>query len=97
MGIGAAFVASSTTALAQIAHHEAGTASGLLSTFHEFGAALGVAIVSSIAAASITGSSDAGFTAGFTFAAITAAGAALLALLIVPSVRPPAGATSHAH
>jgi EmrB/QacA subfamily drug resistance transporter len=96
-GIGAAFVASSTTALAQIAHHEAGTASGLLSTFHEFGAALGVAIVSSIAAASITGSSDAGFTAGFTFAAITAAAAALLALLIVPMVKPPAGATSHAH
>lgn len=91
-GIGAAFVASSATALAQVAHHEAGTASGLLSTFHEFGAALGVAVVSSIA-----GTTGAGFTGGFTFAAITAAVAALLALLVVPTLKPPAGAATHAH
>lgn len=96
-GIGAAFVASSATALSQVAHHEAGTASGLLSTFHEFGAALGVAVVSSIAAASIAGSSTAGFTGGFTFAAITAAVAALLALLVVPVVKPPAGSAPHTH
>ena len=96
-GIGAAFVASSVTALSQIAHHEAGTASGLLSTFHEFGAALGVAAVSSIAAVSIAGTTGAGFTDGFTFAAIIAAVAAALALLVVPVVKPPAGATPHAH
>src|SRR5262245_10066377 len=51
IGIGATFVASSTTALSQVGHHEAGLASGILSTFHEFGAAIGVAAVSSIAAA----------------------------------------------
>lgn len=54
-GIGASFVAASATALSQVAHDEAGLASGILSTFHEFGAALGVAAVSSIAAASIAG------------------------------------------
>ncbi len=96
-GIGAAFVASSVTALSQVAHHEAGTASGLLSTFHEFGAALGVAVVSSIAAASIAGTTGAGFTNGFTFAAITATAAALLALLLVPAAKPSVNATPHAH
>jgi len=87
-GIGVAFVAASTTTLAQVAHHEAGLASGILSTFHEFGAALGVAVVSSIAAASIAGTSATGFTRGFTFAAITAAVAAVLALLVVPAPKP---------
>ncbi|WP_330359538.1 MFS transporter [Kribbella sp. ALI-6-A] len=96
-GIGAAFVASSATALGQIAHHEAGTASGLLSTFHEFGAAVGVAVVSSIAAASIAGTTDAGFTDAFTFAAVTAAVAALLALAVVPSLKPGADVTTPAH
>jgi MFS family permease len=96
-GIGAAFVAASTTTLAQVAGHEAGLASGLLSTFHEFGAAFGVAVVSSIAAASITGDSAIGFTRGFTFAAIAAAVSAVLALMLVPAVKPPAGAVAHAH
>ncbi|SCL50479.1 drug resistance transporter, EmrB/QacA subfamily [Micromonospora chersina] len=96
-GIGGAFVAASTTALAQVAHHEAGLASGLLSTFHEFGAALGVAVVSSIAAASIADSSSVGFTRAFTFAAATAAVAAVVSLLIVPNLKPSTGATAHAH
>ncbi|MGW9193633.1 MFS transporter [Micromonospora chersina] len=96
-GIGAAFVAASTTALAQVGHHEAGLASGLLSTFHEFGAALGVAVVSSIAAASIAGSSETGFTRAFTFAAATAAAAAVVSLLIVPNLKPLTGAKAHAH
>lgn len=96
-GIGAAFVAASTTALAQIDHREAGLASGILSTFHEFGAALGVAVVSSIAAASIAGTSSTGFTHGFTFAAITAAVAAVLALLVVPAAKTPAETARAAH
>jgi EmrB/QacA subfamily drug resistance transporter len=97
LGIGAAFVASSTTALSQVGHHEAGLASGILSTFHEFGAALGAAVVSSIAAASIAGTSGTGFTRGFTFAAITAAVAAVLALVVVPAAKPVPGAAHHAH
>jgi hypothetical protein len=84
-GIGAAFVAASTTALAQVDHTIAGLASGLLSTFHEFGAAFGVAVVSSIAAASIAGTSGAGFGRAFTFTAITAAVAAVLARFAVPA------------
>lgn len=94
-GIGAAFVAASTTTLAQVEHHEAGLASGILSTFHEFGAALGVAVVSSIAAASIAGTSTTGFSRGFTFAAITAAVAAVLTLVAIPAGKP-ATTTAHA-
>ncbi|MFC0624141.1 MFS transporter [Kribbella deserti] len=96
-GIGAAFVAASTTTLSQVDHHEAGLASGLLSTFHEFGAALGVAVVSSIAAVSIAGTTDTGFTRGFAFAAITAAVSAVLAGVVVPAGKPVAGAVAHAH
>jgi len=96
-GIGVAFVASSATALAHVAHEEAGVASGLLSTFHEFGAALGVSLVSSIAAASIAGSSGTGFTHGFTFAAVTAAASAVLALLIVPALKSPPVVKANAH
>ena len=96
IGIGAAFVASSTTTFAQIDYREAGLASGILSTFHEFGASLGVAVVSSIAAASLAGTVSTGFTRGFTFAAITAAVAAVLALIVVPVFKPSTGEV-HAH
>ena len=95
-GIGAAFVAASTTMFVQIEHTEAGLASGLLSTFHEFGAALGVAIASSIAAASLAGAVSTGFSRGFTFAAVTAAVSAVLALVVVPAAKPSIGA-AHAH
>jgi EmrB/QacA subfamily drug resistance transporter len=83
LGLGAVFVAASTTALAAVPHHQAGVASGILSTFHEFGAAFGVAVTSSLAAASIAGTGTSGFTRGFGFAAVVAA-AGLLSLVAVP-------------
>ncbi|MFC6160874.1 MFS transporter [Kribbella jiaozuonensis] len=96
VGLGAAFVASSTTTFAQIDHREAGLASGILSTFHEFGASLGVAVVSSVAAASLAGTVSTGFSRGFTFAAITAVVAAVLALIVVPAFKPSTGGV-HVH
>jgi EmrB/QacA subfamily drug resistance transporter len=96
VGLGTAFVASSTTTFAQIDHREAGLASGILSTFHEFGASLGVAVVSSVAAASLAGTVSTGFARGFTFAAITAALAAVLALIVVPAFKPSTGGV-HVH
>jgi hypothetical protein len=106
-GIGAAFVAASTTTFAQIHYTEAGLASGILSTFHEFGASLGVAVVSSIAAASlaadwgggageVSSTVTTGFSRGFTFAAITAAVAAVLALAVVPVAKSSTG-EAHVH
>ncbi|MFI5730934.1 MFS transporter [Kribbella sp. NPDC051587] len=97
IGVGAAFVAASTTTFAQVDYREAGLASGILSTFHEFGASLGVAVVSSVAAASLAGTVSTGFARGFTFAAITAVVAAVLALVVVPALKPSTGEVHHAH
>jgi MFS transporter len=83
-GTGALFVVASATALGQVAPHEAGLASGIVSTFHEFGAALGAAVVSSIAATSLAGTSSAGFSRGFLSAAVVAAVTALVTLAIAP-------------
>ncbi|MFE1961478.1 MFS transporter [Streptomyces sp. NPDC059479] len=86
-GTGAVFVVASATALGQVEPHEAGLASGIVSTFHEFGASLGAAVVSSMAAASIAGTDAAGFSRGFTTGAIVAVAAALLAFVITPNPR----------
>jgi predicted MFS family arabinose efflux permease len=48
-GIGLAFVTATVAALAGVAEHEAGLASGLSNTALQIGAALGVAIVTSVA------------------------------------------------
>ncbi len=97
IGVGAAFVAASTTTFAQVDYREAGLASGILSTFHEFGASLGVAVVSSVAAASLAGTVSTGFARGFTFAAITAVVAAVLALVVVPALKSSTGEVHSAH
>ena len=90
-GIGTLFVVASATALGQIGPEEAGIASGLLSTFHEFGASIGVATVSSIAAVSLAaGGGEAGFQQAFGFAAAAAIVAAIISLFAIP--RPPKAA-----
>jgi hypothetical protein len=45
-GTGAVLVVASATALGQVTPHEAGVASGIVRTFHEFGASIGAAVVS---------------------------------------------------
>jgi EmrB/QacA subfamily drug resistance transporter len=92
-GIGAVFVVAAATALGQVGPTEAGLASGIVSTFHEFGAALGAAVVSSIAAASLAGTNPAGFSRAFATAAIVAAVAALVTLAIAPGRQVPPGST----
>ncbi|ALO08160.1 MFS transporter [Streptomyces sp. CS149] len=83
-GTGVLFVVASATALGQIEPHEAGLASGILSTFHEFGASLGAAVVSSMAAAGIAGGDAAAFAPGFAAGAVVAAVAALLTFFLTP-------------
>jgi EmrB/QacA subfamily drug resistance transporter len=83
-GTGVLFVVASATALGQVAPHEAGIASGIVSTFHEFGAALGAAVISSVAAASIAGTTLTGFQNGFLTAAIIAAVSVLAAGALTP-------------
>lgn len=90
-GTGVLFVVASATALGQIEPHEAGLASGIVSTFHEFSASLGAAVVSSMAAASIAGTDEAGFSRGFTTGAVVAAAAAVVALIVTPGRGPREG------
>ena len=67
------FLIMMATALGQVEPHEAGITSGIVSTFHEFGASLGAAAISSVAAASLVGDTLTGFTHGFVLAAVAAA------------------------
>ncbi|HEX2312126.1 MAG TPA: MFS transporter [Thermomonospora sp.] len=83
-GTGAIFVVASATALGQVAPHESGIASGIVSTFHEFGASLGAAVISSVAAVSLTRDTLTGFTHGFVLAAVASAVAALVAAALTP-------------
>jgi hypothetical protein len=99
VGIGATFVAAFTMALSRIDIRQAGVGSGIINTFHELGGAIGVAVLSSIAAPSLAATDPGlvGFTRAFTFCAIAALSAALLAAFAVPAGTAPAGATPHAH
>jgi EmrB/QacA subfamily drug resistance transporter len=99
-GVGLVFPGVSVTAMSRIEPHEAGLAAGVLSTAHEVGAALGVAVLAAIAAfgavptdASIAG----GYENGFIAAAAIALAAAVLARLAVPTVKPAAGTGAVAH
>lgn len=83
-GTGVVFVVASATALGQVAPHEAGTASGIVSTFHEFGASIGAAVMSSVATASIVGTTLTGFTQAFAVAAVAAVIAAAVVLILTP-------------
>jgi hypothetical protein len=94
-GTGAMFVVASATALGQVAPHEAGIASGIVSTFHEFGASFGAAVVSSVAAASLLGNTLTGFTQGFTVAACAAAAGVIAAAVLTPGSSSHPGSGAH--
>jgi MFS family permease len=95
-GLGAAFVASQIAALAGIADEESGLAAGLVDSSFNIGGALGIAILSTVAASSADVVSGVGheaelraMTEGFQTAFAVAVGvAALGALLAVLLFRP---------
>jgi EmrB/QacA subfamily drug resistance transporter len=98
-GIGPVFVAATTTTLANVPNEEAGVASGAVTTFHELGGSIGVALVSTIAASSITdvaAGQAAGYIDGYLACATVAGIGALIALVLVPAGRPQAVA-GHGH
>jgi EmrB/QacA subfamily drug resistance transporter len=89
-GLGAAFVTATTTALTGVGHDEAGLVSGLVNTGHELGAALGVAVMSTVAVASLGGAPGAvvpvdGFRTAFAATAVVAGVVALGALALLPA------------
>ncbi|MFJ9011680.1 DHA2 family efflux MFS transporter permease subunit [Streptomyces canus] len=96
-GIGAVFVTATTTALAMVAHEEAGLASGVVNTFHEVGGSIGVAVMSTIAATGIERGAIDGFTDAFTLSAAAAAASALIAVVLVPRGKPQMTGGPHVH
>ncbi len=96
IGVGPMFVAISVGAMADVAHPEAGLASGLMMTGHEVGAALGVAVLTAVAGDLTT---RAGLVAGQPDAFIAVA--AILLALLVPTVfvprRAEASVATHGH
>jgi EmrB/QacA subfamily drug resistance transporter len=95
LGTGLVFPAASVSAMSEIPEARAGLASGLMLTAHEVGAALGVAVLSAVAAAGNTTATGAhfahGYQNGFLTATAVAGALALLTLLALPSVRPAPG------
>ncbi len=90
LGVGLAFPAISITAMSDVPHESSGTGSGVMSTFHEVGAALGVAALSAIAFGS-------DYQAAAIGAAIAGAALTVLAATLVPAVRPAPGAPAMMH
>ena len=97
LGIGAIFVTATTTALASTPPEEAGLASGVINTFHEVGGSIGVAVLSTVAAAGITYGHMSGFTHAFTLSAVTAAAAALAAVFLIPAGKAAPAGGMHGH
>jgi EmrB/QacA subfamily drug resistance transporter len=103
LGLGFSFVPLTIIAVAGVTHHEAGMASGLINTAQQVGGALGLAVLSSIAAArtsdvlasgggrptddAVRGALTEGFQSAFAVGAGFAAVGVVLALLVVPHVR----------
>jgi EmrB/QacA subfamily drug resistance transporter len=83
LGLGAVFVCASTTALTGVEPEQSGAASGFLNTWHEFGAAIGVAALGAVVAVP-----TASPLTGFLAVAIGALVGAALALFVVPAGRP---------
>ena len=96
-GIGPLFVTATSTTLANVPHGEAGVASGVINTGHELGGSIGVAAVSTVAAAGISAvPSVAAFGAGYLMFAVVAVVLAAVAVVLVPPGRP-AGTVGHGH
>jgi EmrB/QacA subfamily drug resistance transporter len=98
LGGGPLFVCATTAALGRVSLHEAGLVSGIVQTFNQLGAAICVALASTVATAGLTRTpSIDGFTDAFTVFTVVAAVAAVLSLRLLPSGTPQMTGTPHAH
>jgi EmrB/QacA subfamily drug resistance transporter len=92
LGLGAVFVSASTTALGGVAHEESGAASGFLNTWHEFGAAVGVAALGAAVLSPVVPPLP-----GFVAVGVAALIAAVLAAIVVPSGKPEGSVAGFVH
>src|SRR5215813_10380359 len=90
LGGGPLFVCATTSALGRASLREAGLVSGIVQTFNQLGAAICVAVASTVATAGLTSTPSVdGFTGAFTVFTVAAAVAAVLSLRLIPSGKPP--------
>lgn len=96
-GIGPLFVTALRTTLANVPPPQAGLASGVVNTFHELGGAVGVAVLSTVAASSIGvhATTTKGFSSAFLAAAVIAGVSAVLAFWLLPGGQPTASGPGH--
>lgn len=87
LGMGLVFPIVSIVGLGDVAPEQAGLASGLLTTSHEIGAALGVAVLSAVAA-SAGPSIAAGYQDGFIVATVIGIALVVVSLAKLPSIKP---------
>ena len=88
-GVGLVFVAVTVSAMADVGHEEAGLASGIMTTAHELGAALGVAVLAAVATSN--GNPVSGYGNAFLIAAAIASLLAVVAAFAIPVLRPAPG------
>ncbi|MFB2557356.1 DHA2 family efflux MFS transporter permease subunit [Herbiconiux liangxiaofengii] len=94
VGLGGAFVSATQLAMHGVADADAGLAGGLVNTGQQVGSAIGLAVLSTIAASVTAGAAQSGqtapdaLTAGFSSVFVGAAVTAALAALAVLAVRP---------
>ncbi|MFD3959697.1 MULTISPECIES: MFS transporter [Streptomyces] len=88
-GLGTTFVCATTAAMNGLGHQDTGLASGLVTTAHELGAALGVAVIAMVAGASLEGAGNlSGYAAAFTTSAFIAVAAGISGWFLLPAGRP---------
>jgi EmrB/QacA subfamily drug resistance transporter len=88
-GVGLVFVAVTVSAMADVGHEGAGLASGIMTTAHELGAALGVAVLAAVATSN--GNPVSGYGNAFFVAAAIASLLAVVAAFAIPVLRPAPG------
>jgi EmrB/QacA subfamily drug resistance transporter len=98
LGGGPLFVTATTSALGRVAQQESGLVAGVVYTFNQLGAAVCVAVASTVAAAGLTDTpSIEGFTDAFTVFTVVAAVAAVISLGLAPSEKPHMAGAPDAH
>jgi EmrB/QacA subfamily drug resistance transporter len=95
LGVGLVFPAASVTTMSDVHEEGAGLASGLMTTGHELGAAIGVAVVSAVATAA--SAFPTGYGDGFLAIAAAAGLSAVVVVTALPSIRPTGEARLAAH
>jgi MFS family permease len=95
LGLGMVFVTGTTSAFSRVAHDDAGLVSGLTSTAHELGFAIGVAVISTVAAVSVGAPS--GSIQGFSDAFLLAGAASIVAAVLAPWTLPASGQAIEGH